>query len=893
MHLRYRYLFSFVFLLLFHLAPLSELTAQTYSAATCTGGRCIVNAGQDQVICPDGELFLRGEDNEDFATPLNAFWTAAADNPAALTLANPNALVTEVSAPDGDFPVGVYNFTLTITCDDGSVSCNETSVTVVELPDVQLIVPEMPECSSSVFLARSGPLPEGVTDILTLANPNTATVEEREGGFLVSDPSLCTQRFSYTLFAGTSCRTIQTGVFEIHEPLRFTSLRAFDVSCENDRIEGYVVPLSNGRFCVESDIQVLESPGDVDPDEVVFTDRGGLGRYNFSAPAGRYVFELSLTNACGTATRTIEVECPPDLGVCGRIPESFVPTHRVICGQITNATVLELPFRQYEDASYTVESVRSPSWMEVTTEVEGSSGVANIEITGTPDENDVTIFITVRIQDTRHPECPPVRQRVRIVTFPDINGRDESLNFNCGAGNVLRLPRFVNPRRVTRFTVFEHPEGYTGSTQGRVGNESSNLQLDPIGTYRISFIASASRFDDHLGEIVRCESFDTLTVIVDDIPTIDAGSDAVTCEETIRLNGSTPRNATGNEVDIEILWEPIEDYPGVVISDPTIRNPLVSGLEQGREYTFRYAFPGSPDCQKEDFVTISAKEECEDEEDPLTCDIDLRVRCTTCGCGDPLFIAEVRNSNGNRFAPGSYEIKWFVDGEPLDGQNLDNISAHYEGPGVVSVIIAFGLGDGKTCELERSAAVTCGGDCPLVSFDYSTDDCEKDYFYGEVTVVDQAGNPVTTAGIDWYADGATDPNPYLAFVLPGESIPVVVDFYSPTRCVREVKFEPECSSVGSGTEVEDPKSLHAPAQTANVFPNPARKDQPITIGFDDLTPAALAVTDLSGREVFRTVLHGGTDRYTLSPANLPPGVFAALLYDAEGAVLSARRFIVR
>ncbi|WP_026231859.1 PKD domain-containing protein [Neolewinella persica] len=894
-----------LFTLLFFLFSIS-LTAQRDGTrdlptrANCTEGGCIVNAGQDQVICSDGALVLRGENSEDFAQSLNAVWEAAPGNPVGLTINDPNSLVTAVSAANGTYPPGTYTFSLTVSCTDGSTSCSETSVTVVELPDIKLIIPETPECSNTVFLARSGELPEGVTDLLVFSPPSSvSSIEEVPGGFLITrNPgSGCALNFEYTIFGGSSCRAFQSGRLEVVGPVSPPNARALNVSCETNTISGRLWLLDANTGCSEYSITATSTPVGVTAGDVVYSQIN-LDQfvYNFSAPAGDYTFELSFTNICGTVSSSIDVTCP-DIDSCSRIPSSSQTIVRRFCGSLTDLSTVQLTAREYTDARYEWSIFRVPEWLHQELTFDGAQATVNLTTIGTPDPENTGITYRVLIYDELRPDCPPAVQFVGIrVPFP-IGTIDDRVNINCGVGSVYPLSRNLPPNRQRGFQILSHPVGYTGVTIGDTGDQEGILQLSQIGTYEIVFEYRTRGFDDVINEFVTCNPSDTFTIVVDDIPNIDAGSDAIICDDNIQLNGSTPRNAAGFPVDINILWEPVEEYPGVTISDATIRNPVVTGLIAGQSYTFRYAFPGDPNCEKEDLVTITVNEKC-DETPDLTCDLTLRSRCTICGCGEDVFVATAYDSNGDRLDVDVWEIEWFIGGEPaITGVQRSYISRHYEGPTTVTVIATTELANGEKCTLERTIAVNCAGDCPILSFEYDDKSCEEDYFYGEVTIVDQAGNPVVFAGFDWYSDGGSyDDNPYLLFSEPGEVVPVTVSFYSPYRCEVEMEFEPNCfkgDDISKRAAPQDHSGYTTSPLTTSVYPNPADHNEPVTVHFGEHVPASLGIMDLSGRIVFQTQLPKGAREYRLSPTSLPTGVMIVVLRDEVGKALDSQRFVVR
>ncbi|WP_020569031.1 T9SS type A sorting domain-containing protein [Neolewinella persica] len=442
----------------------------------------------------------------------------------------------------------------------------------------------------------------------------------------------------------------------------------------------------------------------------------------------------------------------------------------------------------------------------------------------------------------------------------------------------------------------DFPPGYDGGTQGTLPSGNDILQLSQFGTYTVVLKSLTSIQDDFLNTRILCDNRDTFTIVVDDIPKIDAGSDATICDDNIQLNGSTPRNAAGIPVDINILWETVENYPGVVISDVTIRNPVVTGLVTGQSYTFRYSFPGDPNCEKEDLVTITVKEECDDTP-PLTCDISLSTRCHACGCSKPVFSVNVRDSNGDKFEFGTFQLTWLLDGVPTQiGLNSDDIVTHYEGPLVVTAQITFMLENGEECTIEESIAVTCGDDCPVVGFEYSTDDCFKDMFYGEVTIVDGAGHPLSEASIEWDNNGILDENPYMVFSQPGEVVPVHINFYWRKGCSFKMDFEPDCFKGNGGSKratanASDDDPTHPEA--TGVYPNPASRHEAVTVDFGKYKPASLRVLDLNGREIFQTSVTADAKNYRLSSSTLPAGVLIAVLRDEAGNSLSLQRFVVR
>ncbi len=865
----------------------------------CSEGGCIVNAGQDQVICANDIMELRGESNNEFAEPLNATWRADPNNPMELTIQNPNALVTTVSTTTGTFPPGTYTFSLTVACADGSTSCNETTVTVVELPDIQLIVPETPSCSNTIFLARSAALPEGIAENFALANGTNLLIEEVANGYIItrsaSEFNQCSFSFTYTIFTGLSCSQTQFGRFELLDAERDNNFAARNIHCTEENISGRLGFSNPDVSCSVLEVRAIATPTGVNPDEVTY--QVGNRSVDFSAPVGNYTFVGTMTNECGIQMDTLEVSCPPtDPTECNRLAFGQTIFLRHLCVDYADLGSLQLALPFFQNASYTWSTDAAPPWLDLQIDASGAS--AELTFTGDRPVGDNTdeIFLQVMVIDQQNTTCPAIRLTVRITAQVSLGIISDRVNINCGTGTLYSLSNNVNNTRESKFfRVVDYPPGYSGLLAGTLPTGNDVLQLSQLGSYTIELSSVSSFFDHFLQRTILCDLRDTFAIVVDDIPNIDAGSNATICESQVQLNGSTPRNAAGLPVDINLRWETADDYPGVAISDPTIRNPLVTGLEAGQSYTFRYTFPGDPNCEKEDLVTITVKKDCDDDP-PLTCDISLESKCYTCGCGKPAFSVTLRDSNGDRFEQGTFTVSWFIDGTPTQvGNNLRSIVTHYDGPLVVTAQVSFTLADGTKCTTEESIAVTCGDDCPEVVLEYATDDCSKDYFYGEVIVVDGAGHPVSAASIDWYADGYVDENPYMVFSEPGEAVPVTVDFYWRKGCTTKLAFEPDCfTGEGIGKRAATAGHTDYATQSAGtgVYPSPVGRNEMVTVPLSDLQPTSLRVIDLSGRQVFQTALPSGAKEYRVSPFTLPTGVMIAVLHDEAGKVLKSLRFVV-
>lgn len=288
-----------------------------------------------------------------------------------------------------------------------------------------------------------------------------------------------------------------------------------------------------------------------------------------------------------------------------------------------------------------------------------------------------------------------------------------------------------------------------------------------------------------------CEFSDTITIYVlpeeecpDCILTISVGE----CED-----GCYEVNVTGAE---GYMWS-----PPIGIDDVTSANPTICTSTGGSYTVFGYL-----DGEICDSITIQL-DSCGVPPPPVTCEFTLEAECTTCSCGDEYGGGRVVDENGNTVDPSVVNINWFYNGQPA-GSGVNPFYTIYDGPAVVSAEVSY-TGDSISCTLFFSEAVTCLGDCPVISFvtcedeaaanfeeckNYQGPNCGNGAFFGYVWALDQAGNIMDDFHLDWIGNGGSNnPNFVSGFNEDGSCIEFPVRVWSFTSgCDDTISFEPDC-----------------------------------------------------------------------------------------------------
>ena len=490
-------------------------------------------------------------------------------------------------------------------CEDGEEACNTTTVSVGEILNPATILPHDTElCENSITLEGSLPDP-GVT-VTWLVDPVQGLTIVQNGTELTlthNSNSVCKYEITYVQSLGNCLSTAST---EIQFTKSYTSVSAGadGVVCGLEVQQCGTTPGCGGT--------PLWAVSSTPPGGTAIISDPNARCPTFSVNVyGTYCFEYTIENGnCPTATDEVCFEFInlPDIDLG---PDEYFVT----CSDTWDIASLHFSVDDISGATYEwfAQSSMGSGWISFS---DPNAAATTVSFAGTPvDISEDGLWMYMCVSASLSGNCGDTKC-FRINANPTVTVSSETVNLLCG-GDAHFMPQdYIETGNAggTLTGTFVDPPPGSGYSDGDNFFITSNteLNLTTSGTYTFDIEVSRSGTDPLTGNIVTCTDETTLTVIVADIPTINAGSDIVTCATVVELNGNTPLDADGTPVNIPVLWEQISGPPGASILSPTSSNTLVTGLEHDQTYVFQYSFSKDPDCYLVDevSVTIRPKEEC-------------------------------------------------------------------------------------------------------------------------------------------------------------------------------------------------------------------------------------------------------------------------------------------
>lgn len=704
---------------------------ESENATDCVG-TCSANAGGAINVCSGEPVQLNGSP-PGVPNPMPQ-WTASPNNPHPTTIVDPNDLQTSVTATNGG-PLlpGQYTFTLSITCTDGDTSCDDVIVNVSDIGTISIEPHEDVTCEQSFTFVGSVPNP-GVTPSWSVSPSINASFEPNGNTFTITNSSsniACTYTVIYRQTIG-GCIKADTSTIEFLQSYYSLNLVALNDSCEfSATLRGDLPGCGGTPVWTYID-------GPTPTNEIIITDVNERETDVIGTIRGDHTFSYTIENGeCPTLVERITVfldTCQVDS--CRYPLEDF------------SAGFTCVPFEEIETYTFTGPDVGPEfalSW-SVTDIPEG----VGVEIIGSNTQNSVTIaitgsspnpasqnFIELTLTSTwlQNELCVDTQLFYLVSTTPDIYPINDPVFLNCGgdedfrpAGNLFSSGNF------DEFIIDEAPEGFPASLVDiwMPLQSFTTVNLSVEGSYTFRATNQVFSTVSVLNPEGNCSDTTAFTVIVNDVPTINAGADQILCATSTQLNGSIPINSNSEPVDIPVFWQQISG-PLVTFSATDIPGPVISGLQYGEVYQFRYSFPSDPTCIREDIVTITInpEEEC----CPLSIESECFAGCTTFKLeGADTYIAD--NENVDYLGEGRFQI---CHDEPV-------------------VITFSGIDEnGQTCGSITQLAEPCDPEPETCNFRLTTgcDFCGCQEVKGIVRIIDEYGNVADGSlyDITWTIDG--------------------------------------------------------------------------------------------------------------------------------------------
>ncbi|MEL6635364.1 MAG: T9SS type A sorting domain-containing protein [Bacteroidota bacterium] len=588
---------------------------------------CSANPGGDRAICKGDPMVLFGEDSEFYRQPLDLTWTVLS-SPVPVQFDQNDILQPTVSAstPGGELGNGTYEFQLRVTCIDGNDAFSTVTVTVGEILNPATITSptdsDIDICGSSVILQGSVPDP-GVSplwlispdlNVQLLVSPDGQSVEVlRDNGSVNCDYTV------YYFQSIGSCESIDS--IQIHFTQEYSSLNI-------DYVEPDNCPSCSRRIrvcgtlpgCDGQPMWSVVNP----PHDVTIESPDSRCTWIRVADDGDYTFTYTIENGDCSTTSVSSTCTINEIDGFGLPPnQSFVE-----CVDTWETESFDLSTTFMEGVSYqwTASSSIGSTWISFS---DPNAASTTVLFAGTPVDLPDGLLITITVTATFN-GCTD-RQRFFFFTNPQVSAKSPDVNLLCGGDPFFMIRDFLGigsgggtlTGEVLTSPSSLLPEGSTFNI-----NSNTNLNLTTEGTY--SFLITIRRTGRPLGSNVSITCTDTtvLNVFVAEIPTINAGSDIVTCLLATQLNGNQPLDSEGLPVDIPVLWEQVGGPAGVNISDPTDQNPFITGLQFGETYTFRYIFSDTEDCMLVDEMQVQVQPESE----CVVCELEAKVETCIDGC---------------------------------------------------------------------------------------------------------------------------------------------------------------------------------------------------------------------------------------------------------------------
>ena len=667
----------FHFLLLF-LFPL-------YSQAQ----NCSANPGGDQTICFGDPMVLYGEDSDLYLHPLEIEWTVVvAASP--VIIADPNSLQTNIlpNPIGGVIGNGEYIFELTVTCIDNNRTSSMVTIIVGGIENPAMIENPVAEgtpiCERQITLRGSVPDPGVSTlwlvkpgvDVFLLPNGNDVTV-------FASAEDVCDYTLYYYQNIG-SCESVDSTTIHFTKSYNSMSLRPVDPvscpSCSRRVLMCGTIPGCDGTpswSVSPSAGVVIESP----TSNCSWIEMPGDGEYEIS-----YTID---NGVCPTDVATYVCEIKEQDGFDIGFGNLYLS-----CSDTWDLPSVDLAVNDMAGVvySWTAESNIGSNWISFTNPTESST---TVEFAGTPfnisdDGLEITITVTASYNGCTDQAV------FRFIYNPTITVEAKDVYLLCGGDANFNFEEYY---RVSASNTFVNAEVITAPAASGLPSgsfpvgDAVRLDLRTPGQYSFLLTSTTGGFSFDNGASLVCMDTATINILVADIPTINAGSDIVTCLNQTQLNGNTPLDINGDVVDIPVLWELLSGQTGVQINADSDQDPLITGLMPGEEYIFRYSFSQTEDCDLSDemMVSILPEEEC------VSCKLSLELN-GTCEGGCVTLVAS-----------GAESYTWSTEQGVILGTGNELLLCNFAG-GVVNL---NGFVGGELCGLESIELEPCTNVCEL------------------------------------------------------------------------------------------------------------------------------------------------------------------------------------
>ncbi len=614
---------------------------------------CSPNAGGPEItLCsPQTEFTLNGNSGDG----INPMWTQTAGG--TLFIDDPSSPITTVrlnsSGNNDPIPAGDYEFTLTVTCPDGSSNSSVVKVTVLEeLPDPDILPhpDNSPShqvthcymvCDQASFMGNPAPGNDHnymwqVKQLNGNPYPNAHWDVNTDGELEVTNIiGICAAKIEYTI-----CHN------ELDNCCKTTTLQLCLPDYPNGEEYDLIVPGSSNNVVCSDDFR-LEISG-VQP----------CGDHNWSLVSKPSTSsEVSIltpwnpktfVTVCGTGVYTFQHEFTPADDCPGGMP--VIKTIDVL--------VLPLSIGSGIFANYIFcEEDIEPGQYEICMDLSGISTYSDC------DENDCrlddilegfTFDWSLNPGSTPEEELDisPIDQMCTNITWDDPNSGQDHLfslyayarpQFNLDVLNecfedfdvsgvcnqefqfhfhkanplithdidtcaVLPIDicgrHFVEGflRNLHNLRLIERPNGVPVDETLLFGCIED---IDQVGTYKVEVTFTESGLDPETSLPIECVKIDTVSITVYAEVNVNAGADEVIlCSDCAELNGSQPIDIQGNPLNAITSWTCISsNCQGVNIIDPSAQQTIACGLLEGEEYIFRYQAIGC-DSSYDDVVKI-------------------------------------------------------------------------------------------------------------------------------------------------------------------------------------------------------------------------------------------------------------------------------------------------
>lgn len=548
---------------------------------------CSLNAGVDQVVCT-GTATLTGDFSGSFPVPKVTVWSQVSGPSATIT--TPSALVTTVTGLVGG---NTYKFRLSSTCEDGSATYDEVSITVSNFPTTNAGA-DFTICTGNTV----GPL---AATALQVGETGLWTIVSGGNGLTINTPTSPTSTIKLTAGANNS----GAAVLRWTVTNTATSCTAFDdvtvtkisAAPVNAGIDQTLTTCYNSTAtCTLAGSYAGGGTGGSAGTWTVVTGPNvptiaNVNTYNSSVTnliQGVYIFRWTVAGPCVSGSDDVQITVNAPVGsvstatasISGSptMPYCVAPSSIVLLGSAYNANT--------ESVQWT--KTAGPAGVNIATPTSQNTVVTGFD-------NITTTTFTYKI--TNNTTGCTSTSGVVSVSFE----AGQSLAITTASPYVLDCNITSATINITQtgsttpqWSVVSGPTGLTGYANIS-GSSFTATGLTLAGTYLI-------RVKKTVGNCTTI--YDEINVVVSKSPTAsNAGSDqTLACNvNTGELIGNTPTIGSGK-------WSQLSGPNIATLAAPTTPRCGISGLISG-VYQFRWTISAGPKCpttQDEVFVRIAS-----------------------------------------------------------------------------------------------------------------------------------------------------------------------------------------------------------------------------------------------------------------------------------------------